>query len=290
MAVIELSLVTNYVKSWTLLEAIREILQNSIDQETVNPENKMSITFSDGELRITNALSVLYPTSLLLGASTKQEDNRFIGKFGEGYKLALLVLCRLGYEVEILNYGKKEKWTPFLKVSRNYLAEVLAIRIEKFVFTSVPDANLTFVVKGISDEDWEAIKSQTLQLCDIPPDSQLVTTRGSILLGSEYKTLIFVNGLYICKAAQLQYGYNFAPGSIPLDRDRNMIRDFDLQWLTSSMWAGLWNQHSELVESLIEEGAWEVNYLSNQTNEGISSAMLDRFLVKHGEKSVPGHQ
>lgn len=288
MAIVELSMTTGYVQSWTVVEAVREILQNGIDQETINPENKMEVSYAHGLLKITSALSVLDRSTLLLGSSSKSDDNRTIGKFGEGYKLALLVLCRLGYPVEILNYGRSQRWKPLLRKSRNYGgAEVLAINIERFFLTRVPDVNLTFNIYNVSEEDWTTIKSHTLQLCDVPEASQLVTEQGSILLGSEYKSQVFVNGLWVCKTDKLKYGYNFSPASISLDRDRNMVRDFDLVWLTSQMWASLWEENRELVESLIEEGAWEVQYLSSLSHSNISNSMLNRFLAKHGDKAVP---
>jgi hypothetical protein len=151
----------------------------------------------------------------------------------------------------------------------------------------VPDVNLTFIIEGVSEEDWVTIKSHTLQLCDVPVSSQLATEQGSILLGSEYASQVFVNGLYVCKTDKLKYGYNFSPASISLDRDRNIVRDFALVWLTSQMWASLWNEHQELVETLIEEGAWEVQYLSSLPHSSISDSMLNRFLAKHGNKAVP---
>ena len=287
MAIIELSMTTNYVKSWTIKEAIREILQNCIDQEILNPANKMNINHSGDILTISNELSNLDRSSLLLGASTKSDDSRTVGKFGEGYKLALLVLCRLGYNVEILNYGKKEKWTPLLRKSRQYGCEVLSIKIEKYIFSSVPDANLTFVINGITEEDYRDIISRTLQLQIVADSDKLISRFGEVLLSADHAGSLFVNGLFICKIDKLKYGYNFSPEHINLDRDRSVVRDFDLIWLTSRVWVELWGENKELVESMIEDGASEVEYIQNLGSYSINDSLLDRFTNKYGSDAVP---
>ena len=38
----ELSLTPNYVSDWTFNDALRELIQNGIDQETIRPDNKFS--------------------------------------------------------------------------------------------------------------------------------------------------------------------------------------------------------------------------------------------------------
>lgn len=91
MKTIELSLSPKYVSGWGVEEAVREILQNAIDQKADGAE--VSVSYDRETLSILTDGARLKTSTLLLGESGK-DDERYIGKYGEGYKLALLVLTR----------------------------------------------------------------------------------------------------------------------------------------------------------------------------------------------------
>src|SRR5699024_3102626 len=113
MARYELSLTPDYVPDWGIVEAFRELFQNAVDQSS-SEGNEMFWNYNslDKVFTLGNKSSVLTTTSLLLGSSTKTEDESLIGKYGEGYKIALLVLTRLNKNVTIYNYGAREVWRP----------------------------------------------------------------------------------------------------------------------------------------------------------------------------------
>src|SRR5258707_8510533 len=90
-----------YVAHWQLWEAVREIYQNALDEHTHDPFCEASINYTDGVLRIFTSKGTLSPESLVLGKTSKRDDPYQRGKFGEGYKLSLLVLARIGHDVEI---------------------------------------------------------------------------------------------------------------------------------------------------------------------------------------------
>lgn len=283
---IPLSISANYVSSWTAADAIREILQNAIDQQVVNSENTWSVNYSDNKLTISSKLSNLDRSSLILGSSTKIDDERTIGKYGEGYKLALLVLTRLGFKVEILNYFSKEKWTPYIAASKQFSdSKILYISVEKYVFKSVPDQNLTFVINGVTQDLFELVVSNTLQLQEY--DKYRIHD-SEILFDEKHKSKIFVNGLFVDKVAGLEFGYNLSTKKIDLGRDRKLVRDFDVQWASSELWSKtVGTDHEDKLAELLRNDCKDVEYVSSMYNTTLPDVMFSKFQDDHGTTSVP---
>jgi len=167
---IELSLAREYVPSWTISDAVRELYQNALDQETQNPLNTMFWNYdaTTETLRVGNQHSTLSTNTLLLGATSKADDENTIGQFGEGYKIATLVLVRNGKRVTFYNYGAREVWKPRFVKSRRLNADVLTFFIDKeAVWKSVPDNDLMIEINGITEQEWnEQIVPSNLRLCD----------------------------------------------------------------------------------------------------------------------------
>ena len=288
MSRFELSLSPTYVPNWGLVEAIRELFQNALDQQTINPGNNMSYARTVEGFSISSKESVLEKSSLLLGCSSKTNDKTTIGKFGEGYKLALLVLTRLNYKVTIYNYSAKEIWTPKIIQSRRYNSDLLVIDIKKYIFKSVPDNNLTFFINGITDDDFNMIKEHNLFMRE--DYEKIETSKGEILLDDKYKGMLFVNGLYIntVKSNVITKGYNFNPDVITLDRDRALVDSFNLQWETSQIWAS--ESESSLCKELVLDNAPDVEYLHNflyNSTLSLSESVFDSFQSTNGLNAIP---
>ena len=123
----EITISPNYVSNWGIKEAIRELLQNAIDAET-NGYNK-SIKYDGNTLTITSQGVDLQAKDLILGCSSKEDQDGMIGKYGEGFKLALVVLLRKGMNIEIQNGNKI--WIPSFKISEIFGTQVLNIEEEE---------------------------------------------------------------------------------------------------------------------------------------------------------------
>lgn len=293
MSKYELSLAPDYVPEWGVVEAVRELFQNAIDQQTTLPDNAMFSNY-DAEkqlLSVGNKNSVLEVKTLLLGSTTKANDSKTIGQHGEGYKVATLVLTRLGKVVTFYNYGAREVWRPRFVKSRRYGTQVLTFFVDKkYIWQSVPDNNLSIEIEGITPEEYAKIVESNLHLQDV--GDVIETPRGRILEDEKFKGKVFVNGLFVCKYEPYQYGYDFKPEYIKLDRDRKLVSDFDLQWLSSTMWAQ--SGAPEKVIQLAKEGRADVHYvgsqyfyLSDSSRANLYDAAYDTFIREYGANAVP---
>ena len=72
----ELTLTPDYVSDWTFNDAIRELIQNGIDQEVLDKENHFSVEYDQARqiLKLKNTRSVLKINTLLLGRSSKARN------------------------------------------------------------------------------------------------------------------------------------------------------------------------------------------------------------------------
>ena len=160
-----LSLSPDYVSHWGFWEAVRELLQNAIDQKQVNPESEIVFTHDEDlkVLTIGSTNSVLTRQSLLLGVTTKTNNRNAIGQFGEGYKLAMLVLARLFLDVEIHNGD--EIWRPAFEFNDQYGANVLTVSIEPAPYDL---QGVAFRIGGVPrslDDDPANPDDQAVRIC-----------------------------------------------------------------------------------------------------------------------------
>lgn len=288
MSRFELSIGINYIKDWTTANAVRELFQNALDEESVNPENEMFFNYDHGTLTIGNKTSVLDRSSLLLGSTSKQDDGSTIGKFGEGYKLATLALCRLGKKITFYNYGAKELWVPKLVNSRRYKSTILCFDVTTHIWKSVPDNNLTIVVEGITDEEYQQIVDTCLHLQDV--GNVIETSKGRILLDPKFKSKIFVKGLHVCTFASYDYGYDMNPKFLKLDRDRKLVSDFELNYLASQMWASVPLEYQDLLVDNITKNSKDTNniiYFSSDLPTGTHTKIYKEFVRTYSDKSYP---
>jgi len=278
----ELSISPNYVKNWGVREAARELFQNGFDAEISNPDNKFTYEMTERQITFTNKKSVLEKSSLLFGNTTKTTGET-VGSFGEGYKLALMVLLRSGLSVVIYNYACKETWTPKIIQSKRYGSKLLVIDITKSIFKK-QNQNLTIQVLGLTTAEISKIRESVLQTQ--PTYAHHNTDLGQILLNDNHKSKIFVGGLFVCSNKDLRYGYNFNPGVITVDRDRCLVDDFQTFWKTSSVWNLV--DDTQLKVRLVSDQVKDVKYINSQGNSlKLGNHVTQRFQRKYGKDAIP---
>jgi hypothetical protein len=293
MSCFELSISPDYVSGWGLSEAAREIFQNAIDQQTMDYSNKMFFEYEaeTETLIVGSKKSILKKGSLLLGCSSKSDDPRTIGQFGEGYKVATAVLLRLGKTLEIHNYAVKELWVARIKKSRRYGSDIVCFDVTSRIWSKVPDNNLTFVIGNITPEEYNEIYESNLHLQEDIIGEVIETSKGRILLNERYAGKVFVGGLFVGTHTPYVHGYDFKPGNIKLDRDRKLVSNFDLDWLASSIWSMV--NDSNLLVQLIKDQAADVKYIVSTFNsyspikQVIATTFHDDFVAEYGEDATP---
>jgi len=286
----ELSISVDYVQTWRVWEAVRELWQNALDFGEHNwTWESLELKGKSNVLRIISKNVQLEKKSLLLGTSTKRDDSKNIGKWGEGYKLAALVLTRMGKQVKIYNNKACEMWTPKIIKSRRYNSDLLVVDVTSHVPDDLCNNDLVFEITGLTKAEWDEVMEKNLNIT--PLKKHTSTSFGEILFDKKFVGKVFVGGLFVCDVPVkgYRYGYNIKPQHIELDRDRQSVRGFNFQWMTSQMWEEVvrtTNQRNSLVFQLIDGNAPDVLYFNNFSGKNSSDIISNIFLNKHGTKSV----
>lgn len=281
----ELTLTPNYVSDWTFNDAIRELIQNGTDQEVLDKENHFSIEYDRKRqvLQLKNSKSVLKINTLLLGRSSKAGNDDTVGQFGEGYKIAALVLNRIGKTFTVLNNEKNEVWESRFKNSEKWLEKILAFYISK---RETEDTGLCIEVGNVSWGEYCGLSDVWMKFDeDDHMDMSVVdTSYGEILTDEDYAGKVYVNGLSVNCNADLKYGYNFKPKYIKLERDRKACDSFDAREITCRMIAeGMVNSDIPIdeVNRMVNDDAGDVyNFEYNTYEEDVQKVqevLLEAF-------------
>lgn len=272
--VYELPISMDYVRHWGMLEAVREIIQNALDSES-----PFEWEIDKEKLIIRSKFARLEPSSLLLGTTSKADSKDAIGSFGEGYKIALLVLTRLNYEVTV--YNNESVWKPEFRDSKKFNASTLCVISNN---SSDNRKGVTFEIDGMSENDIREIKESCLHMQkDIGQVKH--TNKGLILL--DKPNMLYVGGLFICKTA-LDYGYDIKPEYIKLERDRQTVSNFDLKLVTKDMWFDVEDQ--TMIVELMEKNCPDLEYAEYGTPEIIKEACYRHFKKKHPNSVIVNSQ
>lgn len=214
-----LPLAADYLDHWSVEDGIREVLQNSLDSDQPPILRWHQEAGEDTyTLTITSLGVQLSPSLLLLGNGTKDASTGDRGGFGEGFKLALLVMARVGIDVTV--YNGNVVWKPVFEYSDLFDSYMLCVHEEP----NEGGRDLRYVIRGLSQDQKDKVIHNTLIMQE---DVQRTNTQyGNIL--PDYAGKVFVGGLYVCDS-DLEYGYDFLPSCMPLNRDRQGVASWDLQ-------------------------------------------------------------
>lgn len=287
--VIKLPLADDYVSNWGIDKALRELYQNAIDREQ-EKENVQMISkyYKDRRmLCVGNQNTKLESKTLVLGSSTKKGNDSMIGSYGEGYKLAFLVLCREGFKVSVRN--NNEIWHVYLEYDAFFDSDILHIEIEEI---ESKNQDLIFIISGLLNLDYEKYKEDNLRLS--PPKQKNETKYGDRLAEQKYEKAVFVSGLYVCHVKdKFLYGYNIKPQYIHLDRDRTQVDEYAMASVCSKINAEIANAgaHDTLFDEITKKKSRDVAYIQqhlvDDVKKELSTQIYKSFKKKYGKHAYP---
>lgn len=291
MSEISLNISLGNCMHWGFWDAIKEFFQNGEDAEKVNPENKFNISYSPdlNTVVLTNTKGFLDRKSLLIGYSSKRDNDETIGKFGDGYKSGLSVLLRLGKRVTLKNYSKKEKWEIFSEPSSIFDNEIIIkVNIKKLIFKKPPHFDLAWEIEGVTQEEWDSI--QTKYLPFIKNLDIIKTSYGSLIKNPELRGNIYVNNIFVETIEQTKYSYSFPPSILELDRDRKTVKSFNVSYYSTQIISAIDSKTpSEIdVVDIIKNKYLETSFFEHMhVSENTSNALVNSFELENCEKSYP---
>jgi hypothetical protein len=201
----KLTIEGEYCQNWTIQDALRELLQNALDTRT-------KVEFSEvGKFwEIKDNGSGLKLADFLIGRSSKRDDKKVIGQFGEGAPIGCLVLARAGREVVVRALNKQYSFS--FQYDKGWEASLLTIDI-----LDIPTIGGTSVLVECSAEEIEEAKGLFLKF---NPKKILATALQTAILDSPGN--IYVNGLKVTNV-EAMFGYNFKGQKELVNRDRSAI-------------------------------------------------------------------
>ncbi len=216
----------NYIPDWTLEDAFRELHQNFKDYGEYNIEVVNKDPLTDYVL-LSNSFDPKSTDLLIIGESNKSENQ--IGKYGEGLKMAALVLLRNGYECIV--HTNTFKATFLLVDNVTTSIKTLGVSIQEYSEEPRLAEEATFNVQITTPVN--SFNTYTEQI--IKPEDILHTREGYGSIVNKTKGDIYVGDLFVCNLKSFNYAYNLYPKNISLDRDRKVPKDFDVKWNISKI-------------------------------------------------------
>jgi hypothetical protein len=232
-----------YASHWKRQDAIRELIANSLDVG-----DAIRITHNGTEGRISDNGTGLMKKHLIFGISQKSQTD--IGKFGEGMKMACLVLARTGSPVKIESVGYT--YEAKLEYNEEFGAKLLVIEYNKNSRTKG-----TSIVFNCKEQELEDAKSLFVKFRG-SRKKPIEEREMEVYTEPEQRGHIYVNGLKTTKLDTM-FGYNVKNKELVNTRDRNNV---DISMLQKEIQGLLcYTKNEEIIEAYLTAWKQRTNYL-----------------------------
>jgi hypothetical protein len=235
----------NYLKDWTIQEALREIYQNFMDYGSFTQK---VVNINDNKFVKVTLVNTFKPTDfsfLKIGESDKNNNENAIGQHGEGLKMAFLVFLRLNYKLilKFNNYYITADW-----FEQELIGKSLILNIDK-----VENFNNIFTLEYIIPKnDFEFFNNNLIKKSDIIYSDSY---HGDIV--NKDVGNLYVGKLFVCNIKNFKKAYNLSPKVIKLDRDRRIPSAFETSYHTSKI------NESQAKISFVDQNFDDMKYVAS---------------------------
>ena len=279
MKQIQYAMTSEYRKEWGPIEAVKEIVQNCLDNTEDNSTFQVSM---DGTITITTEEYILPMSTFALGESQNKNETT-IGGFGEGFKLAMMVLLRSKCDPYIM-FGSKLATCVFhhdQELERDLFSIIVRDHYCEESKESIHYDETTFII-AFPFELIEELKLKVNVFAESP--MQEPGHKGVAIL-PDRPGEIFVNGLFVCNVEKFKYGYNFSPSRIHLGCDRQIANPLGLAWETSQVWADTFDDPQEVLQMMTDEqlDVQDLHYFISKSN---ATELTKAFSERYGNVTI----
>ena len=270
----------SYVSTWGMPQALRELISNGLDGE-VEQNAKFTYKYDKSRrlLTLINEGARVDIKALYFGATSKYSDERTIGQYGEGLKLAMLVCAREGNKLVIKN--QNEQWVP--SIAQDKLGhDALCVDIN---YTPTKNQDFKVEVWGVDEEIWEDAQTQFLRLR--PATKKERTTSGECLFDEEHKGRIFVKGVAVTTMPQARHGYNFF--CLDIGRDRSIPSAWQMENAMADIWQEIATRSPDFSKQVFDmlADSWAEADGLRYYNKSVSPLCAADFKDRYGEDAIP---
>ena len=291
----EIPVTEDYIPTWGIIEALRELIANGIDEQNEN-SNTFTWRWSRGTVELVNVGADMTYHALLYGYTSKRGKPGLIGRHGEGFVNSLLALTRGGYTLDITT--KEERWVPEWKVSKQYPGvKTLHVNYRKL---PKGGSGVGIRVYGVAEQDFLAAERLFLKF---HPSKEVIhiPSVGEFLLDEAFKGTTYAHGVRTkgLDTSGLPFGVNLTKDDLEINRDREFADPWSANYALSKMVVQALQsspeQSSKLMYRLLEEGSTtlasqvydRLRYLSESEVTKTIDALRAEFERLHGTGAVP---
>lgn len=265
MKLLDFNMSAEYCSDWSYLDALREVVQNALDLNI----DEAVYSIQDDYIDVNTFEAIIPIECFTMGVSKKSENS--IGKYGEGLKIAMMILTRLGAApiLSSSNYTATGKFLP------NAITGVETFHLE-FIEHEEYQNNTYFTCSVMPFFDIEEIKRK------ITPFGEFLGKPKLFDIIEDGRGDIYVNGLYVCYDTDLKHSYNFSPNQVTLNRDRNMVDGIS----NTLARAYVELADAEKIFRLIEDDAKEVNVIEYYLDDTLKTELKQLYYNTYGDSPI----